>query len=109
MSCFKCDSETNLREKARVEALEKQNTDLVAIVSTLLEKQMMFRFVVDPNQEKLRISDYQEHLAKQSSRLAKAAIEQMLEDRRQLFYDHSLLRAYAGREYWEASNKDFPR
>lgn len=39
---------------------------------------------------------------------SEAAIEQMLEDRRQFFYDHSLLRAYASREYWEARNKDIP-
>lgn len=108
MTCCTCASGDEIKEKARVSALEKQNTDLIEITRQLLQGRLQFNVAVAPDilaasaDQKLRL----EHLAKHSARRAVALIENMLEDRRQFFRDYDLLKMYASKEYFHRVNAD---
>lgn len=105
MSCYRCESPDALREKARVSALEQQNTDLIKILGKLIEGRLDFKFNLDPNLLQLKLQDYQGYMAREAAKLAKVEIERMLEDRRQFFRDYDLLKMTATPEYWREVNK----
>lgn len=105
MSCCRCESPDALREKARVSALEQQNTDLIKIVGKLIERRLDFKFNLDPNMYELKMGDYQNFMVREAAKRATVAIERMLEDRRQFFRDYDLLKLTATPEYWREVNK----
>lgn len=109
MSCYHCEHNDAIREKARVAALEQQNTDLIKIVGELIRARLEFRFIKQPMQEQLRLQDYDAYLAKSASTQACAKIESMLEDRKQFFRDYYLLKMTATPEYYREINKDLMR
>ncbi len=91
---------TWLGGKARVAALEQQNTDLIKIVGKLIEGRLDFKFMLDPTLLQLKLQDYQAFMAREAAKQAKRMIEQMLEDRKQFFQDYYLLKMTATPEYW---------
>jgi hypothetical protein len=109
MSCSYCTARDSLAEKARIAALEQQNTDLIAIVKQLVDKRVDFSLQVDPSIAALHKEDYAAWLAKSTAKQTMHYIEGMLEDRRQFFHDYNLLKMYASREYYADINASLLR
>lgn len=105
MTCYHCAEPERLREKARVAALEKQNTDLIAIVNQLTKDKLWFRIELDP--QDIDKPGYRDEVAKRAGHYARFAIEDMLEDRRQLFEDYALMKLHVGPEYYQALNAPY--
>jgi hypothetical protein len=108
MTCYACASSDTLREKARVYALEQQNTDLLKIVMQLVDKRISFDARFSPEQLLLArdLEGMKDCIARDAAKRARIMIEQMLEDRRKFFHDYDLLKMHASREYWGALNKE---
>lgn len=105
MSCYQCTELERLREKARVEALEKQNTDLIAIVNQLTKEKLWFRIELDP--QDIDKPGYRDEVAKNAGCYAQRAVEDMLEDRRQFFEDYAMMKLHVGSEYYQALNASY--
>ncbi len=100
MTCHHCACRGEVQEKARVAALEQQNTDLIKIVGKLIESRLDFKFMLDSTTYEARIGDYQKFMSREAAAQAKVMIEQMLEDRKQFFKDYYLLKMTATPEYY---------
>jgi hypothetical protein len=107
MTCHRCTSPETLREKARISALEQQNTDLIAIVKELAASRVSIdvRFSPDLVAIAKHPEDMQALIARDAAKRAAILIENMLEDRRQFFYDYNLLKHHATPSHYQAVNE----
>jgi hypothetical protein len=108
VTCHHCACKDEILEKARVAALEQQNTDLIAIAMKLVESQLHFHFKLEPIavQQQMKFNDYDAVMQKQAAKQAMHAIERMLEDRKQFFQDYYLLKMTATPEYYREFMKN---
>jgi hypothetical protein len=106
VTCHHCACKDEVQEKARVAALEQQNTDLIKIVGKLIEGRLDFRFILDPSLMQLKLDDYPKHMAHDAAKKAKIMIENMLEDRKQFFHDYYLLKMTATPQYYSEVMKN---